>query len=160
MSAPELVFLKRQEVERKTRLSRSAIYDLMSKGAFPRPIRVGEGASNARVAWLLDEVEMWMLQRVGRTLAERAAGRPIPNSTPRRGAQQKENAATAPQATTHAVVAIRADGRRTLFGRYRTFVEAKAAAVSLGKVGLRAEVERDVDPALRPGQRVPERAAA
>ncbi|QBX72431.1 AlpA family phage regulatory protein [Aeromonas hydrophila] len=43
----QVTLLKRQQVEAATSLSRSTIYDMMSKGQFPKPIRLGA----QRVAW-------------------------------------------------------------------------------------------------------------
>ena len=41
MSANELRLLTRREVERRTGLRRSAIYNKMNDGTFPRPVKVG-----------------------------------------------------------------------------------------------------------------------
>jgi prophage regulatory protein len=51
--------LRRREVEAATRLSRSTIYLLMSRGQFPRPIRIGERA----VAWRADAIAAWIETR-------------------------------------------------------------------------------------------------
>lgn len=48
--------LRRSEVERRYSLSRSTIYDMMSKGRFPRPIRLG----NRSVRWRLSDLEAWL----------------------------------------------------------------------------------------------------
>ena len=48
--------LRRQEVERLTGFSRSAIYAKMSRGTFPRPKSVGDGS----VRWLHSEVVEWI----------------------------------------------------------------------------------------------------
>ena len=53
------VLLKRPEVERITRLSRSAIYAAMDAGEFPRPVRIGRRA----VAWWLAVIEAWLASR-------------------------------------------------------------------------------------------------
>ena len=53
-------FLRRKEVENRTGLSRSAIYDHMSKGSFPKQYKIGLRA----VAWLEDDIDNWMLSRV------------------------------------------------------------------------------------------------
>lgn len=51
--------LRRSAVEALTGLSRSAIYDLMSKGQFPRPVKLTTRA----VAWPESEVAEWLAQR-------------------------------------------------------------------------------------------------
>jgi prophage regulatory protein len=60
MAAKLKCFLRRRKVEETTGLSTSSIYDQMSKGLFPRPIKLSEN----RVAWLEDEVEAWMTARI------------------------------------------------------------------------------------------------
>ena len=57
--------LRRPDVEAKTGLSRSGIYDLMKAKKFPRPVPLGEKA----VGWLESEIENWIAERV----AEREA---------------------------------------------------------------------------------------
>lgn len=47
--------LRRQEVERLTGLSRSAIYRLKAEGKFPTPLQVGPNA----VRWLTSEIVAW-----------------------------------------------------------------------------------------------------
>lgn len=51
--------LRRSEVERRTAMSRSSIYERMSKGTFPRPITVGPRA----VRWVEEEIEAWIESR-------------------------------------------------------------------------------------------------
>ena len=51
--------IKRKDVERLTTLSRSTIYDKMSKGNFPRPIKLGERA----VAWREHDILKWIATR-------------------------------------------------------------------------------------------------
>ncbi len=51
--------LRRPAVETATGLSRSSIYDMMDKGEFPRPIRIGKRA----VAWPQSEIEAWLAER-------------------------------------------------------------------------------------------------
>ena len=51
--------LRRPAVEQLTGLSRSTIYDLMSKGAFPRPVRLTAKA----VAWPESQIIAWLAQR-------------------------------------------------------------------------------------------------
>lgn len=48
--------MRRDEVERITSLSRSAIYAAMTRGEFPRPVRVGRRA----VAWPELAIKEWI----------------------------------------------------------------------------------------------------
>ncbi len=52
--------LRRKEVEQRTALSRSRIYDLMSKGEFPLPVRLG----TMSVAWASNEIDAWIAERI------------------------------------------------------------------------------------------------
>ena len=49
-------FLRRPQVEARTGLPRSTIYDRMKKGSFPKPINLGKRT----VAWLSADIEAWM----------------------------------------------------------------------------------------------------
>jgi len=49
-------FLRRKQVEEITGLSRSSIYDMMGKQAFPKQVKLG-GRS---VAWVEAEVRAWL----------------------------------------------------------------------------------------------------
>lgn len=51
--------LKLPDVMRATALSRSSIYAFISKGAFPKPIKLGEKA----VGWIEGEVSAWVATR-------------------------------------------------------------------------------------------------
>lgn len=51
--------LRRREVEQLTGLSRSSLYDLMAKGAFPRPIKL----TGKAVAWPENAVAEWLASR-------------------------------------------------------------------------------------------------
>jgi len=51
--------LRRPAVEKATGLSRSTIYDMMDRGEFPRPIRIGRRA----VAWPESAVVAWLAAR-------------------------------------------------------------------------------------------------
>lgn len=53
--------IRRSEVQTATGLGRSAIYALMSKNQFPRPVRIGERA----VAWRESDIKIWIAQRSG-----------------------------------------------------------------------------------------------
>lgn len=52
-------YIRRPEVERITSLSTSTIYDMMSKGLFPRPIKLTRKA----VAWSEEEILEWLASR-------------------------------------------------------------------------------------------------
>ncbi|WP_421180590.1 helix-turn-helix transcriptional regulator [Aeromonas enteropelogenes] len=52
----QVTLLRRQQVEAATSLSRSTIYDMMSKGLFPRPVRL----SAQRVAWRERDIIEWL----------------------------------------------------------------------------------------------------
>lgn len=51
--------LRRQEVESRTGLSRSTIYEWMNRGEFPRPIALG----SRLVAWRESDVAAWIEAR-------------------------------------------------------------------------------------------------
>lgn len=51
--------LRRPAVQDLTGLSRSTIYDLMAKGAFPRPVRL----TKKSVAWPESAIVAWLAQR-------------------------------------------------------------------------------------------------
>jgi len=52
-------YLRRPAVEEVTGLSRSTIYEMMDRGEFPRPIRIGRRA----VAWPEGSVLSWLAAR-------------------------------------------------------------------------------------------------
>ena len=52
--------LRLPDVLRKTGLSRSTIYDMISSGEFPRQVKIGRRA----VGWISDEVDLWIHQRI------------------------------------------------------------------------------------------------
>ena len=62
ISAKEVLLrlLKRPEVESTTGLSKSHIYELMTRGAFPRAVRLGPKS----VAWVDGEVRQWIADRI------------------------------------------------------------------------------------------------
>jgi prophage regulatory protein len=53
-------FLRRPQVEARTGLPRSTIYDWMKKGSFPKPINLGKRT----VAWLSADIEAWMEHQI------------------------------------------------------------------------------------------------
>jgi len=52
--------LRRPQVERRTGLSRSTIYQRMKDGTFPAPISLGAKA----VGWLENEITAWLAERI------------------------------------------------------------------------------------------------
>ena len=52
--------LKRPEVQSCTGLSRSAIYQKMQDGVFPKPVKT----SSKAVAWVETEVEAWIADKI------------------------------------------------------------------------------------------------
>ena len=59
MSVVEKRALKREEVLGLVSLSSATVYRMMSRGEFPRPVRVGQRAAR----WHSDEVEEWLASR-------------------------------------------------------------------------------------------------
>jgi len=56
MASAPIRLLRRPEVERLVGLKRSTIYDLMARGEFPRPVRIGIRA----VAWAESDICDWV----------------------------------------------------------------------------------------------------
>ena len=53
-------FIRLPEVIRRTGYKRTSIYEKISAGTFPAPIKLGPRA----IAWVLEEIEKWMDERV------------------------------------------------------------------------------------------------
>ncbi|WP_394515943.1 AlpA family transcriptional regulator [Pantoea sp. SGAir0430] len=62
-------FMRLPEVIHVSGLSRSTIYDLISRDAFPAQVSLG----GKNVAWLASEVNTWMNERIAARGQERAA---------------------------------------------------------------------------------------
>jgi len=60
--------LRRADVERATGLPRSTIYEMMTTGRFPKPVRLGSRS----VGWIETEILAWQKSHV----AERDARQP------------------------------------------------------------------------------------
>lgn len=56
----EPVLLRRKQVQARTGLSRSMIYQYIKEGAFPKPVPLGARA----VGWLESEISDWITERV------------------------------------------------------------------------------------------------
>ena len=59
--------LRRREVENRTGLKRSTIYDHMERGTFPRPTRIGEKI----VCWPEHEIEAWLQQQIEKSRGDK-----------------------------------------------------------------------------------------
>lgn len=59
-SAVEHRILRRAEVEAKTGFKRAHIYDLVKRGLFPKPMRLGVRA----VGWDSVEIDQWITDRL------------------------------------------------------------------------------------------------
>ena len=57
------IFHRRPAVEALTGLSRSTIYEMMERGDFPRPVRIGRRA----VAWRDSDLAAWQAVRTSLT---------------------------------------------------------------------------------------------
>ena len=69
--APSLVILRRREVEARTGLGCSTIYDSIKAGTFPAPIQLGPKA----VGWVESEINAWLAARVVARDAARKASK-------------------------------------------------------------------------------------
>jgi prophage regulatory protein len=56
-----IAILRRKQVELRTGLSRSTIYQRIANGTFPKPISLG---GLRAVGWLESEVEGWLVSQV------------------------------------------------------------------------------------------------
>lgn len=59
---PTLRFIRVREAIKKTGLSKSSIYDLMTQGQFPQTISLSEHGRS--VAFVESEVDAWMAERI------------------------------------------------------------------------------------------------
>ncbi len=53
-------FIRKPEVLARTGRSQSRLYADVKQGCFPKPVKIGANS----VAWLEDEVEKWMAERI------------------------------------------------------------------------------------------------
>jgi prophage regulatory protein len=63
--------LRRRVVEDRCGIGTTYLYELIARGAFPRPVPIGRRA----VAWLEDEIEAWIEERVKARSEGRGADR-------------------------------------------------------------------------------------
>jgi prophage regulatory protein len=55
-----LTIIRRKQVEARTGLARSTIYDRIKSGTFPAPISLGAKA----VGWVESEIDHWLMDRI------------------------------------------------------------------------------------------------
>ena len=63
VSQPSPFILRRKQVEARTGLARSTIYDRIKAGTFPAPISLGEKA----VGWIEAEVDAWLQAQIDKS---------------------------------------------------------------------------------------------
>lgn len=68
--------LRLPQVIQRCGFSRSAIYKLIARDKFPSPINIGTRA----VAWLEDDIERWLVERIAASRGTVAASAPGPSS--------------------------------------------------------------------------------
>jgi len=62
---PPPYILRRKELEARTKLSRSTIYNrIKTDPSFPKPISLGTGAGAGAVGWIDSEVTAWLEDRI------------------------------------------------------------------------------------------------
>lgn len=59
-----LSVLRRKEVEAKTGLFRSTLYELIADGRFPKPVRLTDAPRRSPVGWIESEVNDWIAARI------------------------------------------------------------------------------------------------
>ena len=69
LNTQRLTILRRREVERRTGLSRTSLYDRIASHNFPRPVNLGGGQS---VGWYEHEVDAWLAALPRARAGERA----------------------------------------------------------------------------------------
>lgn len=52
--------LRLPQVRARTGLSRSQLYELISRGDFPKQVKLSERAAG----WVADDVEAWLIERI------------------------------------------------------------------------------------------------
>jgi len=60
--------LRRPQVEARTGLSRSSLYEMIRRGTFPAPIRLGGARA---VGWVEDEISSWCEQQIAASRHEK-----------------------------------------------------------------------------------------
>lgn len=60
MKNEKIVFIRRREVEARTGMARSTIYDQINRHDFPKPIKIG----NKTVVWIESEINEWIHKKI------------------------------------------------------------------------------------------------
>lgn len=63
-----LTILRRKQVEARTGLSRSTIYERIKTGTFPAPVSIGAKA----VGWIESEIDSWLTAQVEKSRKAKA----------------------------------------------------------------------------------------
>lgn len=63
-----LTILRRKQVEARTGLSRSTIYERIKSGTFPAPVSIGAKA----VGWIESEIDSWLTAQVEKSRKAKA----------------------------------------------------------------------------------------
>ena len=68
-TSPQRKFIRLEEVKERVALSQSRIYDLVSHGEFPRPVKLGAVRKESKIDsrtnyWLENEVENYIDERI------------------------------------------------------------------------------------------------
>jgi prophage regulatory protein len=68
-TSPKKRFIRLREVKERVALSQSRIYDLVSHGEFPRPVKLGAVRKESKIDsrtnyWLENEVENYIDERI------------------------------------------------------------------------------------------------
>jgi prophage regulatory protein len=74
--SPPVKMLRRKEVEERTGLKRSTIYDHVKRGTFPRPIHLGPKV----IGWIESEVDAWIDLQIELTRTNQAVTSYVPSS--------------------------------------------------------------------------------
>jgi prophage regulatory protein len=64
-----LTILRRKQVEARTGLSRSTIYERIAAGSFPSAVNLG----GQQVGWVESEIEAWIAERIKESRANTAS---------------------------------------------------------------------------------------
>lgn len=73
LNTQRLTILRRREVERRTGLSKTSLYERIASGSFPRPVNLGGvGGGGQSVGWYEHEIESWAASLPRARAGERA----------------------------------------------------------------------------------------
>lgn len=57
--------MRKQEMLRRTGLSKTRMHELVKQGTFPKPVQIGKRA----VAWVESEIEQWIQEQISKRAA-------------------------------------------------------------------------------------------